>query len=195
MKKMMFSFALMLATLPAAAQQVNAPASVPAQKIRQVVVKRDRSKDAEREAATKAFIGQQFTDLEMADADGNMHKLSEYVGNGRWLFVDMWASWCGPCRGEMPNVVAAYEKFHDKGFDIVGLSLDNKKEPWLKAVEDLKMPWTQLSDLKGWQSIVTGVYKVWSIPDNLLIDPQGKIVARGLRGEGLHAKLAEIFGK
>ena len=195
MKKMMFSFALMLATLPAGAQQVNDPASVPAQKIRQVVVKRDRSKDAEREAATKAFIGQQFTDLEMADADGNMHKLSEYVGNGRWLFVDMWASWCGPCRGEMPNVVAAYEKFHDKGFDIVGLSLDNKKEPWLKAVEDLKMPWTQLSDLKGWQSIVTGVYKVWSIPDNLLIYPQGKIVARGLRGEGLHAKLAEIFGK
>jgi thiol-disulfide isomerase/thioredoxin len=195
MKKMMFSFAFMLATLPAGAQQVNAPASVPAQKIRQVVVKRDRSKDAEREAATKAFIGQQFTDLEMADADGNMHKLSEYVGNGRWLFVDMWASWCGPCRGEMPNVVAAYEKFHDKGFDIVGLSLDNKKEPWLKAVEDLKMPWTQLSDLKGWQSIVTEVYKVWSIPDNLLIDPQGKIVARGLRGEGLHAKLAEIFGK
>lgn len=195
MKKMMFSFVLMLATLPAGAQQVNDPASVPAQKIRQVVVKRDRSKDAEREAATKAFIGQQFTDLEMADADGNMHKLSEYVGNGRWLFVDMWASWCGPCRGEMPNVVAAYEKFHDKGFDIVGLSLDNKKEPWLKAVEDLKMPWTQLSDLKGWQSIVTGVYKVWSIPDNLLIDPQGKIVARGLRGEGLHAKLAEIFGK
>ena len=192
---MMFSFVLMLATLPAGAQQVNAPASVPAQKIRQVVVKRDRSKDAEREAATKAFIGQQFTDLEMADADGNMHKLSEYVGNGRWLFVDMWASWCGPCRGEMPNVVAAYEKFHDKGFDIVGLSLDNKKEPWLKAVEDLKMPWTQLSDLKGWQSIVTEVYKVWSIPDNLLIDPQGKIVARGLRGEGLHAKLAEIFGK
>ena len=192
---MMFSFVLMLATLPAGAQQVNDPASVPAQKIRQVVVKRDRSKDAEREAATKAFIGQQFTDLEMADADGNMHKLSEYVGNGRWLFVDMWASWCGPCRGEMPNVVAAYEKFHDKGFDIVGLSLDNKKEPWLKAVEDLKMPWTQLSDLKGWQSIVTGVYKVWSIPDNLLIDPQGKIVARGLRGEGLHAKLAEIFGK
>lgn len=192
---MMFSFALMLATLPAGAQQVNDSASVPAQKIRQVVVKRDRSKDAEREAATKAFIGQQFTDLEMADADGNMHKLSEYVGNGRWLFVDMWASWCGPCRGEMPNVVAAYEKFHDKGFDIVGLSLDNKKEPWLKAVEDLKMPWTQLSDLKGWQSIVTEVYKVWSIPDNLLIDPQGKIVARGLRGEGLHAKLAEIFGK
>ena len=191
----MFSFVFMLATLPAGAQLVNDPASVPAQKIRQVVVKRDRSKDAEREAATKAFIGQQFTDLEMADADGNMHKLSEYVGNGRWLFVDMWASWCGPCRGEMPNVVAAYEKFHDKGFDIVGLSLDNKKEPWLKAVEDLKMPWTQLSDLKGWQSIVTEVYKVWSIPDNLLIDPQGKIVARGLRGEGLHAKLAEIFGK
>ena len=161
----------------------------------QVVIKRDRSKDDERIAATKAFVGQQFTDLEMADVDGKTHKLSEYVGNGRWLFVDMWASWCGPCRAEMPNVVAAYEKYHEKGLDIVGLSLDSHKEAWVNAIEALKMPWVHLSDLKGWKSIVTDVYKVWSIPDNLLIDPQGKIVARGLREETLHNKLKEIFGE
>ena len=147
------------------------------------------------EAKKNAFIGQQFTDLEEADTDGKMHKLSEYVGKGKWVLVDFWASWCGPCMQEMPNVVAAYEKYHAKGFDVVGLSFDNKKEPWLKAIADQKMPWTHLSDLKGWRTVASSVYDVNSIPDNLLIDPQGKIVARGLRAQGLQNKLKEIFGE
>ena len=151
----------------------------------------------EQKAADKvvkdAFIGQQFTDFEIADTHGTIHKLSEYVGNGHWLFVDFWASWCGPCLVEMPHVVAAYEKFHDKGLEIVGISLDSKKEMWVKAIASLNMPWAHLSDLKGWDSLVTKIYKINSIPDNLLIDPQGKIVARGLRGEALHEKLKEVL--
>ena len=151
------------------------------------------AREKAQEAKKNAFIGQQFTDLEEADVDGKMHKLSEYVGKGKWVLVDFWASWCRPCLQEMPNVVAAYEKYHAKGFDVVGLSFDNKKEPWVKAIADQKMPWVHLSDLKGWRTVASEVYDVNSIPDNLLIDPQGKIVARGLRGEGLQAKLKEIL--
>jgi peroxiredoxin len=150
-----------------------------------------RQKDAQEKK--QAVIGKKFLDLEMSDTQGKVHKLSEYVGKGNWVLIDFWASWCGPCKAEMPNVTAAYKQYHAKGFDIVGLSFDRDKDLWVKAVTDWDMPWIHLSDSKYWKSIAAGVYSVNAIPDNLLIDPQGTVVARGLRGDALRQKLAEIF--
>ena len=141
----------------------------------------------------RSSVGEKFRDLEEPDVNGKMHKLSEYVGQGKWVLVDFWASWCGPCKAEMPNVVAAYKKYHDKGFDIVGLSFDEEKDPWVKAIREWDMPWIHLSDLKYWETVAREVYSVDGIPDNILIDPEGTIVARGLRGDALEARLAEVL--
>ena len=145
--------------------------------------------------AQDAFIGKQFIDLEAADENGESHALSEYAGKGKWVLLDFWASWCGPCRAEMPNVKTAYRKYHDKGFEIVGFSFDEKKKAWLKAINDMNLTWIHLSDLKGWGSIAAEVYEIEGIPDNLLIDPKGKIVAHDLRGEELQQALAKFIGE
>jgi len=151
------------------------------------------AQEQEAEEGKNAVIGKKFQELEEADTNGKMHKLSEYVGQGNWVLVDFWASWCGPCKAEMPNVVEAYKKYHGKGFEIVGISFDKEKEPWVKAITDWEMPWIHLSDLKYWNNAAVEVYSVNAIPDNLLIDPKGIIVARGLRGQKLADKLAEIY--
>ena len=138
-------------------------------------------------------IGKMFTDMTMADTEGREHKLSEWCGKGRYVLIDFWASWCGPCRAEMPNVVACYGKYHDRGFDIIGISFDQNKDTWLKAIKSLNMPWVHLSDLQGWQSLGAQTYGIRSIPASILLDGDGKIIDVDLRGEMLGAKLAELF--
>ena len=137
--------------------------------------------------------GLMYTDLVMKDMNDTEVKLSQYAGKGNYVFVDFWASWCGPCRAEMPNVVEAYKKYHSKGLEIVGVSFDQKKDAWTAAVKNLGMEWPQMSDLKGWQCAAGKVYGIRSIPSNILLDPQGKIVASDLRGEDLQKRLAEIY--
>ena len=114
---------------------------------------------------------------------------------GKIVLVDFWASWCGPCRKENPNVVRLYNKYKDKGFDVLGVSLDRSKQPWLKAIEKDGLPWHQISDLRGWKNKAAQLYSVSSIPHTVLLDREGRIIARNLRGAALDKELERIFGK
>lgn len=145
------------------------------------------------EKAKVRAVGRKYTDFTQPDKDGNMHRLSEYVSKNKYLLLDFWASWCGPCRAEMPNVKAAYDKYHAKGFEVLGVSLDNSKEKWLDAIETLGLKWQHLSDLKGWQCEASAAYGVQGIPCTLLIAQDGTIVAADLRGDALDKKLAELL--
>ena len=147
----------------------------------------------EKQKATAA--GQKFIDFEMLTPDGKPVKLSDYVGKGKVVLVDFWASWCGPCRREMPNIVEAYAKYKGKNFEIVGVSLDQDADKWKDAIKKLNITWPQMSDLKGWQNEGAQLYAVNSIPHTMLVDADGTILARGLHGEALQAKLEEVLNK
>lgn len=138
-------------------------------------------------------VGDIAPDFTMNDVNGKPVSLSSF--KGKYVLVDFWASWCGPCRRENPAVVAAYNKFKNKNFTILGVSLDEKKENWVKAIADDKLEWTQISDLLYWNSKAVELYKFgeMGIPYNILLDPQGKIIATGLRGSALENKLAEVL--
>ena len=117
----------------------------------------------------------------------------EVLSTDKTVLIDFWASWCGPCRREKPNVVRMYNLFKDKGFEILGVSLDNDRDRWLKAISEDGLTWLHVSDLKGWSNEVAQMYEVSSIPKTILIDPEGKIIAKDLRGPTLERKLQQLF--
>jgi peroxiredoxin len=137
-------------------------------------------------------IGQKAPELIMNDANGTPVSLSSKIGS-RLLLIDFWAGWCGPCRQENPNLVKVYNEFHKKGFDVFGVSLDRTKEDWVKAIADDKLTWTHVSDLQYWNSSAAKLYGVNSIPANFLLNADGVIIGRNLRGEDLYNKVNELL--
>ena len=144
------------------------------------------------ERMQRTAIGQPFTDFTLQTSNGEKLSLADVVKAHKVTMIDFWASWCGPCRAEMPHVKTAYEKFHNQGFEIVGVSLDNNAEAWKKAIDQLKLSWPQMSDLKGWDCEGARLYGVSAIPATVLIK-DGKIVARDLRGDSLMTLLPTLL--
>lgn len=155
----------------------------------------DRALAEKKQENAKQFaVGKPFVNFVQEDSEGNEVSAKSLLKPNGYLLIDFWASWCGPCRAENPHILKAYKAYKDKGFDVLGISLDDDKSLWLEAVEEDGMPWTQVSDLAGFENEAAITYGVNMIPTNFLLDENGKIVATNLRGEELHSKLEELLG-
>ena len=168
------------------------PDTKPAQAVDNILSGMEKQK-ASKEIQRKLTVGAKFPDFDEKDLEGKPLSIARF--KGKVVLVDFWATWCGPCIGELPNVLAAYEKHHPKGFEIVGISLDSDRAKLDKFIADRKMTWAQYYDGKGWQNKLAGVYGVNSIPATYLLDGEGKIIAKNLRGEALEEAVAKALGK
>ena len=140
----------------------------------------------------RTSVGQMYVPFSMQDSAGAIISVADFIGSN-YLLVDFWASWCSPCRAENPNLVKLYNNYHERGFDIFGVSFDSNRERWLRAIQEDSLTWTHVGDLKGWDNSAGKLYGIRSIPANVLLDTTGMIIAKNLRGDDLRAKLAELF--
>ena len=148
----------------------------------------------EAQKVKKTAQGAPYADFSFKDDQGNSVNLSDYLGKGKYVLLEFWASWCGPCRADLPHLKEVYERYHPKGFEVISISMDDDKAKWLKAVDEEKMKWLQVSDLKAFQGDLSKLYNFTGIPTCVLISPDGKIVTRNMRGSWMDKKLIELYG-
>ncbi|MDH5826280.1 TlpA disulfide reductase family protein [Sphingobacterium faecium] len=165
------------------------------QDLEKVNVKNELTDNIEKhmKSLRKTQIGSHYTDLNLSNENGQKVSLSQSVSKNKVTLIDFWASWCKPCLEEVPHLIAAYKEFKGRGFEIVGISLDQNEVAWKKSITSFGMTWPQMSDLKGWKSIAASEYGVQAIPFTLLVDQEGKIIGKNLRGKELEQKLAELL--
>jgi len=142
----------------------------------------------------KTAVGSKFFDLDLVDHKGNSVKLSDYVGKGKYVLLEFWASWCGPCTADIPHLKEVYKLYNPEGFQIVSVSLDDNKEAWIKGIEEFKLEWTQVSDLKAFKGDVAKIYGIAGVPTCILTGPDGNIITRNMRGSWMDKKLIVLYG-